>query len=160
MASYAVGDNDKALDIVQDSMFAFVQRYSNKPATAWSPLFYRILQSKISDCYRRRSLMGRIFGWLGNNGHEDEQEDPLQSVADPRDETPLRLLERADLGKQLGQAVAGLPLRQQQAFLLRAWEELSVTETAQVMGCTEGSVKTHYFRALQALRQKLEAHQP
>ncbi len=160
MASYAVGDSDKALDIVQESMFAFVRRYSDKPSTTWSPLFFRVLQSKISDSRRRRSLMARVFGWLGSDNREDDVEDPLQCVADPRDETPLRLLERADLGKQLEQSIAGLPLRQQQAFLLRAWEGLNVTETALAMGCTEGSVKTHYFRAVQALRQKLEAHQP
>jgi len=159
MARFAMGTDDQALDVVQDAMLEFVRRYRDKPDQEWPPLFFKVLQSKITDAHRRRSVRMRFMGWLGSNRQDDETDDPFQEVADPREETPLRLLEQAQLGERLERIISELPLRQQQAFLLRSWEGLDVAETAQAMGCSEGSVKTHYFRAVQMLRQKLEEYQ-
>lgn len=159
MARFAMGTDDQALDVVQDAMLEFVRRYRDKPEQEWPPLFYRVLQSKTTDAHRRRSVRQRFMGWLGLAADDDDS-DPIQNAPDPRDASPLRLLEQAQLGGQLELAIATLPVRQQQAFLLRTWEGLDVAETAQAMGCSEGSVKTHYFRAVQALRLKLEEYRP
>ena len=159
MARFSMATDDQALDVVQDAMLEFVRRYRDKPDQEWPPLFFRVLQSKITDAHRRSSVRMRFMGWLGSNRQDDETDDPFQELADPREETPLRLLEQAQLGVHLERVISELPLRQQQAFLLRSWEGLDVAETAQAMGCSEGSVKTHYFRAVQVLRQKLEEYQ-
>lgn len=160
MAQFAIGDLDDALDIVQDAMLDFVRSYGNKPSAEWSPLFFRVLQSRITDAHRRQSVRNRFRAWFGRDDQDEDAVDPMQLLVDPSGVSPVEHLERQAIGAALEAAVKSLPLRQQQAFLLRSWEGLSVTQTAFAMGCSEGSVKTHHFRAVQALREKLEEFKP
>ena len=155
MARTALGNEADAFDVLQDTMLRLVQRYSGRPADEWRPLFYRILQNRITDARRRRSLGTRLFGWLER--HEDDT-DPLDEAPDPAAFDPVRILAAERGAEVLMDAVNRLPQRQQQAFMLRCWDGLSTAESAQAMGCSEGSVKTHYFRALHTLREQLEDH--
>lgn len=157
MAQIATGNAEDAFDIVQDSMLKLVEKYPDKPEAELGPLFFCILQSRIRDWYRRGSVRNRFRSWLGGDDDEDG-EDPLQNVADPAGRSGEEQL-LADSGiEALNAALRELPLRQQQVFLLRAWEGLDVRQTARAMNCAEGSVKTHYSRALHALKDKLGAH--
>lgn len=163
MAELATRQRETALDLVQDAMLALVERYASRPETEWGPLFHRILQSRINDWHRRNTVRNRWHAWFGfgHSGHDedtDDEEDPIQQVADPHAKTPEQELLLHNAGQALQQALAQLPLRQQQVFLLRVWEGLSVAETAQAMDCSEGSVKTHYSRAVHKLRDTLGAH--
>lgn len=137
-------------------MLHFVRKYRNKPEAEWPLLFHTVLQSKIRDAFRRQSVAHRFRDWLGIESSENDNNDPIQELADPAGVTPLLCLERAELGARLEQCIKELPLRQQQAFLLRAWEGLDTAATAQAMHCSEGSVKTHYFRAVHTLREQLK----
>jgi RNA polymerase sigma-70 factor, ECF subfamily len=159
MARFATGNADEALDVIQDAMLDFVKRYSGRPAGEWSVLFYRILQSRITDWYRRTSVRNRFRHWFAGND-DDEGEDPLQRIADPSSPDPAKELMRRNAAEELENAVRQLPLRQRQAFLLRAWEGLDVAQTASAMGCSEGSVKTHFSRAVHTLRALLEEYRP
>jgi len=136
-------------------MFKLVQSYGRRDEQEWGPLFHRILQSRIRDFYRRSTVRNRFRVWFGKSS-DDEDEDPLQNQADQSGNEPLQKLEAERFGDDLEKAIAELPNRQQQAFLLRAWEGMSVNETAHAMSCSEGSVKSHYSRAINALREKLE----
>ena len=158
IARFATRNNEDALDLVQDAMFKLVEKYSGRPETEWPPLFYRILHSRINDWHRRNSVRNRFRGWLGSA--EDETEDPLQTVPDPHGCSPEAESETSEGMTKLQEALAALPLRQQQAFLLRAWEGLDVKQTAIAMSCAEGSVKTHYSRAIHSLRAQLGEHWP
>ncbi len=141
-------------------MLRLVQRYSARDDAGWGPLFHTILQHRIRDWYRRTKVRNRWRQWLGEREEADEQYDPLESVADtsqPSSEEQLALKRAAGA---LDQALRTLPFWQQQAFLLRAWEELDVAQTVTAMGCSQGSVKTHYFQVAHALRMCLGEHWP
>ena len=156
-ARLATGNEQDALDIVQDAMFKLARKYSRRTQDDWAPLFQTILQSRITDWYRRQAVRNKLFGWLGKPA--DELDDsPTVEVVEAADMTragPSRQLDTKQLGAMLQQALAELPLRQQQAFLLRQWDGLSVEQTARAMGCSPGSVKTHCSRAAQTLQQSL-----
>lgn len=157
MARFAVRNTEDALDIVQDTMLTLVRRYADKPRDEWRPLFFRILHSRISDHHRRSTLRRRLFGWFGGDAEEPE-DDPVAGAADPGIVDPADRLALDGTVSALQSVVAALPLRQQQAFLLRTVEGLSVDETAAAMGCSAGSVKTHLSRAHAVLRAELEEH--
>ena len=116
----------------------------------------RILYNVIRDLQRRHGVQRRYFGWLpGGSRHDDEAgEDPLEQVPDAAPE-PLQQLAADEAMQHLDRALRRLPPRQFEAFTLRCLEGLDVATTAAAMGCSEGSVKTHYFRALQVLRAEL-----
>jgi RNA polymerase sigma-70 factor, ECF subfamily len=160
IAQIALRHEDDALDAVQDAMLQLVRSYSQRPATEWRPLFYRILENRIRDMQRHRTVRGRLLSWLPfRSDEEDEPADPLAQAPDPG-QGPLARLEAEQTLEALDAAITRLPARQRQAFLLRNFEGLDVAETAAAMGCSQGSAKTHYFRAVQALRGALGDFRP
>lgn len=155
IARIAVRHDDDALDIVQDAMLQLARRYAQRPSDEWRPLFYRILQNRVRDYQRRRKVRARLMSWLpGWKADEGEAADPYESVPDGRPQ-PQELLATDQAMAKLEQALAALPGRQQEAFMLRNFEGLDVAQTASAMGCSEGSVKTHYSRAVHTLREQL-----
>ena len=155
IAQAALRHEDDALDAVQDAMLQLARAYSARPAEEWKPLFYRILENRIRDMQRRRTVRGRVMAWLPLRGDDDDEEIDPVAQAPSLEPQPVRRLEIDEAVGALERALGRLPGRQRQAFLLRSLEGLDVAETARAMGCSEGSVKTHYFRAVQALRAQL-----
>jgi RNA polymerase sigma-70 factor (ECF subfamily) len=162
-AVFAVRDDEAALDIVQDAMLRLAEKYGGKPAEELPLLFQRILQNAIRDFFRRRkvrNLWTILLSTLGTRREEDDS-DPLETLeaeAGPSHEkSPEEQVAQAQLVEIIEKEIAGLPPRQREAFLLRYWEEFDVAETAAVMGCSEGSVKTHCSRAAHALATALKA---
>jgi RNA polymerase sigma-70 factor, ECF subfamily len=157
IAHLATGNRDDALDIVQDSMMKLVQKYSGHAETSWKPLFYRILESRIMDWHRRQKVRNRFRSWLQRD--EEESTDPIEQQPALEINHPDLQLQDSQFLQDLEAALQDLPIRQQQVFLLRLWEGLDISETAQAMHCSESSVKTHYARALAKLRDLLKEHQ-
>ena len=158
MARINTGNTEAALDIVQDAMYKLVEKYSHKTAKEWKPLFYRILSSKLTDYYRRKAIRDKVFIWSKSQTADEDQQfyDPAASAPGRASETPDQMLMRGQRINRLNESVQQLPNRQRQAFILRCWEGLSTIETAAAMQCSQGSVKTHYSRAMHSLREMLE----
>jgi len=158
MARVATGDKEEALDIVQDAMIKLVSSYSNKTSNDWPPLFHRIMQNKINDWYRKQKVRNTWRRWLGNDSSDEGEfrDSPLENKSNDQDQLPEQELNSMEFSESLEKALTILPMRQKQVFMLRAWEEMSTKETSKIMSCSEGSVKTHYSRALVSLRNNLK----
>ena len=144
MALALTRNRDDALELVQESMLKLVQKYRGRDPQEWSPLFFRILQNAVRDWFRKqkfRQVLGGLIPWLDESGEIEDSEKSTE--------------ERAQFDQELSRVIAALrqlPLRQQQTFLLRAWQEFSTRETAFALSISENSVKTHYARATRQLR--------
>jgi RNA polymerase sigma-70 factor, ECF subfamily len=157
---YAVRDDHAALDIVQDAMLKLAEKYADKPVAEYPMLFQRILQNTMRDFWRRqkvRNLWTTLLSSFGAGQDGDEDHDPLDNI-DVGDEAdnPMVQLERSQTIRVIEKALEKLPTRQREAFVLRYWEDMDVAETALMMGCSEGSVKTHCSRAVHTLAVLLE----
>lgn len=155
---YHVRNVESALDIVQDSMMKLAEHYGQKPADELPPLFQRILSNTTLDWFRHQKVKNALFSSFSDFqtvGDEEDNFDILESLsrADlaPEFDNPQTIHERSETFQEIEKGILLLPHRQREAFLLRYWEEFDVSETAAAMGCTEGSVKTHCSRAVQAL---------
>ncbi|HEC11655.1 MAG TPA: RNA polymerase sigma factor [Acidiferrobacteraceae bacterium] len=158
-ARYALWDDELALDVAQDAMLKLVEKYSTRPATQWPALFYTILNNRIRDVQRRRMVRdkaGKIVSLFrtrpGEAGEVDRLETELGDYDVARGAAPEHALRDKQIRAALDKAIATLSWRQRQVYLLRDLQGLNVKDTAQVLGCSEGSVKQHHFRAMQALR--------
>ena len=157
--AYAVRDDHAALDIVQDSMMKLAEKYGDHAVTEFPMLFQRILQNTMRDFWRRqkvRNLWTTLLSSFSGNDADSEERDPLETidVEDDSDE-PSAVLAKNQTIALIELALQKLPLRQREAFVLRYWEEMDVAETAAIMGCSDGSVKTHCSRAVRALAKEL-----
>ena len=160
--AYMVRDDDAALDIVQDSMIRLAEKYFDRPAAELPLLFQRIMSNATMDWFRRQKVRNAVM----KNMSDFESSDPdgdfdLLTMLESQ-EGALGALSAADevsrvqILHAIDKEVEQLPMRQREAFLLRYWEELDVAETASVMGCSEGSVKTHCSRAVHSLAKSLK----
>jgi RNA polymerase sigma-70 factor (ECF subfamily) len=155
MALMSVSQHADAIDLLQDSMIKLVVNYAHKPPQEWKPLFYRILQNRIRDWHRQQKVKSLLFFWKPSS-HPDDTAEEWSNYAGDAKELPDNRLDASQQQDTVLKELAELSEKQRQCFLLRSWEGLSVADTANIMGCSQGSVKTHYFRAVNKLRSVLE----
>lgn len=127
-----VGDRGLAEDLTQTALA--------KTYAAWS----RIDQRAAAPAYARRTLVNTAASWFRKQGWRNElPTEDLPEAAQSRDpSTRVAVLD----------ALAQLPPRQRAVVVLRYYEDLSVDETADVLGCSSGTVKSQTFEAFAKLR--------
>jgi RNA polymerase sigma-70 factor (ECF subfamily) len=161
-ACFATRNEEASLDLVQDAMLRLAEKYGDRPPEELPLLFQRILQNAIHDYFRRTKVRSRwvtLFSSLAPD--DDEAHDPLETFdaadAPGQLQRPDEAFAQGDAMRIIEEEIERLPGRQREAFLLRYWEDLDIAETALVMGCSEGSVKTHCSRATHTLATALKA---
>ncbi|WP_433062146.1 SigE family RNA polymerase sigma factor [Dactylosporangium sp. CS-033363] len=130
------GDWHRAEDLTQQ---AFTKLY-----LAWN----RVSRHEVLDGYLRRTLVRtyldeRRLGWWRRVRTTGTP--PERVAVDPGPEERVAVLA----------ALSAVPARQRAVLILRYWEDLSIEETAELLGCSEGTVKSQASRGLQTLRSRL-----
>lgn len=154
MENATQGQHGIAMDLVQEAFISLHKSYADKQMDEWYPLFYTILNHKLQDWRRKEARKAQPFSLFKKINLDDDNEEMLE-IADEQQLNPFDTLDQEVTVEEIQQAIRQLPVRQQQAFMLRAWEGFDTQTTAQIMNCSEGSVKTHYHRAIQGLRTAL-----
>ena len=154
MESATQNQHGIAMDLVQEAFISLHKSYADRSTEEWYPLFYTILTNKLQDWRRKEARRAQPFSFFKKVSLDDDDFE-VNEVVDERALNPSDFLSQAVTADEIQEAIAGLPVRQQQAFMLRAWEGFDTATTAQIMNCSEGSVKTHYHRAIQGLRHAL-----
>ena len=138
-AYLVVGDHQLAQDLVQESLV--------KTYMAWR----RLRDVRNAEAYARRVIVTTSISWRRRRSFHERPVEVLPEiiVADLADV----IAAEADLWTQLH----ALPPRQRAAVVLRYCEDLSEAQTAELMGCSVGSVKRHASNGLAKLRNRMGA---
>jgi RNA polymerase sigma-70 factor, ECF subfamily len=148
-AARILADDEEARDIAQ---LAFVRAWENlgryDPSWSFSTWLYRIATNLAIDVLRSRESRNRTHA-----AH-------LRLVGESVGPSAPRDLAEGEVRRIFAELAARLTPAQRTAFVLREVEGLATAEVAQVMGCTEATVRNHVFQARATLRKELAARYP
>jgi len=150
---------NNAEDAKEISQEAFIKVYrsihSFKGASSFFTWFYRILTNLCIDFSRSRKIVMSIpFSQLKSS--DDDLPSVEERIQDAKQENPLKALAAEELKKKIAHAIQSLPDRQRMVFVLRHYDQLQLSDIARVLNCAEGTVKSHLYRAVATLQDKLE----
>lgn len=140
-AYLVVGDRGLAQDLLQEAL--------TKTYVAWP----RLRDVNKAEPYARRVIVTTGISWKRRKGWYGEQ--PHDVVPDRRESSATDVIDAADLRAAVWQQLLTLPPRQRAALVLRFYDDLSVAQTAEAMGCAEGTVKSQVSQGLKALRDRI-----
>lgn len=155
-AIFRLNDDEAALDLIQETMIGFIKVAQSYEEMAWKNLFYKILVRRITDRQRTKTAQDKWYSILPFS-HLSESEDDISNYLgeDSQANSVQSQVSADELFEQFKAVIKSLPTSQQEVYFLRQWQGFSIKETAVIMQCSEGSVKTHLFRAMQVLKEQL-----
>ena len=149
VASAVLGDEDEAMDMVQE---AFIKAYFNlKSFRGDSSLYtwlYRILYNLCISSLRKK----KIISFFSFDSHDEFFNLPSHEP------DPLEKYERQEIQMAVKNAMKKLPSKQRMVFAMKQLDGLKHFEIAEIMGITEGAVKASYFHAIKKLREILNQY--
>lgn len=141
-------DADEAKDLVQSTwIHAYERRLSLREDASFTGWLWVVCRSLCLSSVRRTTLQMSQYAKYSD--------DEVVGIASGSTQDALDVLESAEQRRDLMAAVAGLAPRQRDVVILRLLDGRSTRETAQLMGCREGTVKATLHQALKRLEQTL-----
>ena len=138
-------------DIAQDvflKVFRAIDRFDPARGVKFTTWVYTFVRNHCFDVLKKR----RVATTSLTDGQDEESQ---REVPDDSDLGPTRSAENRELGQKIEQALLALGEDQRMAFVLREYEGLDYGAIAQVMGVSEGTVKSRLHRAKESLRHRL-----
>ncbi len=139
-------DQEAAEDVTQDAFLALYRHQSQVPESAYRPWLYRVTRNLCLDVLRRRRFKLRLFRDLSR----DDEAHP--SLPDHSGARPDEMAEAREAQAAIEDAIAALPMKFREAFILCEMQGLSYEDAAAILRCPVKTVSTRLFRARQRFR--------
>jgi len=149
------GNREQAEDLFQETFKRVHEKAHTLRGNQFKSWLFTIATHVAIDGLRRRKRLQVVS--LDQNvdcDNTDGHELSAVAVADSSCE-PSQEAVRAEQAEQVRQAIESLPERQKATLVLAYYQQLTYREVAEVLGCSLGAVKTHMYRALRTLAQRL-----
>lgn len=151
-------DAEEARDTAQEALLQVFRNLKHfEGRSKFSTWLFRVAVNTCRDAQRRRSRWKRLLLPWRAERHDDDGDGPeIENIPDGGGETDMLTgIGGREFKRDVQEVLHTLSGKQRQVFELKVFEELSIVEIAAATGMAEGTVKTHLFRATQAMRDRL-----
>lgn len=151
------GNAEEKEDILQDALFRVVRSLKTfKGESTFYTWLYRIVINVCLDARRKTKRRRTFFPWRGPTDRDGTfSEEGLNHQDETRESDPQMSLSDRQFQKDLQRALENLSDKQRVVFELKVFEEWTIPEIAKMVKASEGTVKSHLFRATRSLREAL-----
>lgn len=153
-----VKSEDDAQDIYQEVFLRVFKNLSNfEFKSEFSTWLYRITVNVCLNFLEKQKKINALSIYENFGGEDDDNSFSFESTLKAKDLNPEENLSNKEKGELIKDAIETLSPKQKMVFTLKHFEELKIKEIAEIMDCTEGTVKRYLFDATGKLRIALQS---